>query len=286
MATGSRRGRASWSRAASSCARGRLSRRARRARHETSDSPWACSDPGHGRGAHRLQEGAEAPPPPRPAFTMLVEPSAALDMVFSGTVQPQVQTPRRLPRDRPDDLPPGQCRRPGRKGRRRSPRIDPLALQMAARAAAADLASARAQFDNAASTAKPARPRCSRRRPPRRPTFDAAEQARARARRPIWSRPKPMLAKAREQLSYAVLKADYRRRSSPTTTPRSARPSRRASRSSTIAEPTRRDAVIDAPEQLIDDLRVGQPFDIALQTRPGAQGRRERCAKSRRRRTL
>jgi RND family efflux transporter MFP subunit len=205
-----------------------------------------------------------AAPTPRPAFTMLVEPSAALDMVFSGTVQPQVQTPvgfRVIGR---------MISRPVNAGDRVEKgetlaAIDPVALEMATRTAAANLASARAQFDNAAST-ETRQAALLEKKTTSQAAFDNAEQERAAAQANM-EQAEANLAKAREQFSYAVLKADY----SGIVTATYAEVGQTVSPGQpilAIAEPTRRDAVIDAPEKIIDDLRVGQDFDIALQIDP------------------
>ncbi len=206
----------------------------------------------------------EAPIPPRPALTMLVEPSAPLDMVFSGAIQPQVQTPvgfRVIGRmiSRPvnagDQVEKGET----------LAAIDPLALEMAARTATANLASARAQFDNAAST-ETRQAALLEKKTTSQAAFDNAEQERAAAQANM-EQAEANLAKAREQLSYAVLTADY----SGVVTATYAEVGQTVSPGQpilAIAEPARRDAVIDAPEQVIDALRVGQNFDIALQIDP------------------
>ncbi len=206
----------------------------------------------------------EPPPPPRPALTMLVEPSAALDMVFSGAIQPQVQTPvgfRVVGR---------MISRPVNAGDRVEKgeslaAIDPLSLEMAARAATANHASARAQFDNAAST-ETRQAALLEKKTTSQAAFDNAEQERAAARANM-EQAEANLAKAREQLSYAVLKADY----SGVVTAIDAEVGQTVSPGQpilAIAEPTRRDAVIDAPGNDIDALQVGQTFDVSLQIDP------------------
>ncbi len=203
----------------------------------------------------------EAPPPPRPAFTMLVEPSAALDMVFSGTVQPHAQTPvgfRVIGRMISHPVNAGDRVKRGET----LAAIDPLALEMAARTATANLASARAQFDNAAST-ETRQAALLEKKTASQAAFDNAEQERAAAQANM-EQAEANLAKAREQLSYAVLKADY----SGIVTATYAEVGQTVSPGQpilVIAEPTRRDAVIDAPDKIVDALRLGQDFDIALQ---------------------
>ena len=136
---------------------------------------------------------------------------------------------------------------------------------MAARTATANLASARAQFDNAAST-ETRQAALLEKKTTSQAAFDNAEQERAAAQANM-EQAEANLAKAREQLSYAVLTADY----SGVVTATYAEVGQTVSPGQAnlaIAEPARRDAVIDAPEQVIDALRVGQNFDVALQIDP------------------
>ncbi len=206
----------------------------------------------------------EAPPPPRPALTMVVEPSPALDMVLSGTVEPQVQTPfgfRVIGR---------MISRPVKAGDRVEQgqtlaAIDPLALEMAVRSATANLASARAQFDNAAAT-ETRQAALLQKKTTSQAAFDTAEQERAAAQANM-EQAEANLAKAREQLSYSVLKADY----SGVVTATYAEVGQTVSPGQPIvalAEPSKRDAVIDAAESIVDALWIGQKFDVALQIAP------------------
>jgi len=210
------------------------------------------------------KEEKEAPPPPRPAMTMVVEPRPAFDVVLSGTVQPQVQTPfgfRVIGR---------MISRPVKAGDRVEAgqtlaAIDPLALESAARAAAANLASARAQFDNATST-QARQAALLEKKTTSQAAFDTAEQERAAAQANM-EQAEANLAKAREQLSYAVLKADY----SGVVTATYAEVGQTVSAGQqivAIAKPDQRDAVIDATESIVDALWIGQKFDVALQIQP------------------
>jgi RND family efflux transporter MFP subunit len=97
-------------------------------------------------------------------------------------------------------------------------------------------------------------------------TFDAAEQERASAQASM-AQAEASLLKAKEQLSYTVLKADY----AGVVTATSAEVGQTVSPGQpivTIAEPTRRDAVIDAPTQVAEVLSIGSPFKISLQLDP------------------
>lgn len=209
---------------------------------------------------------SEPPPPPRPAITLLAEPSPAFDMVLSGTVEPQVQTPfgfRVIGR---------MIARPVKVGDRVEAgqtlaAIDPLSLEMAARAATANLASARAQFDNATST-EARQAALLEKKTTSQAAFDTAEQERAAAQANM-TQAEANLAKAQEQLSYAILKADY----SGVVTATSAEVGQTVSPGQaivTLAEPTRRDAVIDATDTIVDALWLGQKFNVSLQINPAA----------------
>lgn len=206
----------------------------------------------------------EAPEPPRPAMTLLAEPSPAWDSALSGTVQPQVQSPlgfRVMGRI---------IARPVKAGDRVEAgqmlaALDPLALELAARSAAAALASVRAQYDNAAAT-EARQATLLARKTASQATFDSAEQARAAAQANM-AQAQANLTKAREQLSYAVLKADF----AGVVTAASAEVGQTVAPGQpvvTLAEPTRRDAVIDAPDGFADTLSIGEHFDVTLQLDP------------------
>lgn len=207
---------------------------------------------------------AEEVAPPRPVMTMIAEPRPAFDMVLSGTIQPQVQTPfgfRVIGR---------MIARPVKVGDRVEQgqmlaAIDPLTLEMAVRTATANLASARAQFDNATST-ETRQAALLEKKTASQAAFDTAEQERAAAHANMMQA-EANLAKAKEQLSYAVLKADY----SGVVTATYAEVGQTVSPGQSIvalADPTRRDAVIDATDSIVDALWIGQKFDIALQSDP------------------
>lgn len=206
----------------------------------------------------------DAPPLPRPAMTLVVVPSPAFDMVLSGSIQPQVQTPfgfRVIGR---------MIARPVKAGDRVEKgqtlaAIDPLSLEMAMRSATASLASARAQYDNAAST-EARQAALLEKKTTSQAAFDTVEQERAAAQANM-QQAEANLAKAREQLSYAVLTADY----SGIVTATYAEVGQTVSSGQPVvalAEPTRRDAVIDATDSIADALWIGQKFDVSLQIEP------------------
>jgi RND family efflux transporter MFP subunit len=204
---------------------------------------------------------------PRPAMTMVASPSPALDVALSGTVQPQVQSPfgfRVMGR---------MISRPIKAGDRvvagqMLAALDPLALELAAKSAAANLAGARAQYDHA--SANEARQSALlAKKTASQAVFDAAEQERAAAQASM-AQAEANLAKAREQLSYAVLKADW----SGVVTATNAEVGQTVAPGQavlTLAEPSRRDAVIDAPDSVAEALWIGEKFNICMQLDPATQ---------------
>ena len=157
--------------------------------------------------------------------------------------------------------------------------IDPLSLEMAMRSATASLASARAQYDNAAST-EARQAALLEKKTTSQAAFDTVEQERAAAQANM-QQAEANLAKAKEQLSYALLTADY----SGIVTATYAEVGQTVSPGQPVvalAEPTRRDAVIDATDSVVDALWIGQKFDVSLQIEPAKTVTRSRCAKSRR----
>jgi membrane fusion protein, multidrug efflux system len=213
----------------------------------------------------------EAPKPARPAMTIVVEPAPILDQLLSGTIQPQVQSPFAFrvagrmisrPVKAGDAVVEGQI----------LATLDPVALDAAARAAAATLASARAEYQNAV-THQARQAKLLETRTVAQATFDAAEQARAAAEANM-AQADANVTKTREQLSYAELRADY----DGVVTATSAEVGQVVQPGQaivTIAEPSRRDAVIDATDRIAESLSVGQPFIVALQLDPSvvAQGK-------------
>lgn len=202
--------------------------------------------------------------PPRPAMTVIAALAPALDTAFSGVIQPQTQSAlsfRVLGRI---------ISRPVKSGDRVEAgqiiaAIDPTAYEAAVRAAAATLASARAQFENAIST-EGRQSALLAKKTTSQAAFDSAEQARASAQAAM-QQAEASLVKAREQLSYTVLKAEY----SGIVTGTSAEIGQTVAAGqavAAVAEPTRRDAVIDAPEAVIDAFFLGEKFNVALQIDP------------------
>ena len=200
----------------------------------------------------------------RPAMTLVVASTPALDQVLSGTVQPQVQSPfafrvagRMISR-------PVKAGDPVAAGQLLAA-IDPLSLQMAARSASAALSSARAEYQNAV-TNESRQSTLLEKKTVSQATFDSAEQARATAQANM-VQAEANVVKTKEQLSYAELRADYAGVVT-TTSAEVGQVVQPGQAIVTIAEPTRRDAVIDATSTVAESLNIGEPFIVALQLDP------------------
>jgi RND family efflux transporter MFP subunit len=143
--------------------------------------------------------------------------------------------------------------------------IDPLALQLAVRSAEADLASADAQAVNALGVAG-RQGALLKTNVASQAQVDAADQARDSALAGQ-SRSRAALAKAREELGYAALKADF----AGVVTNTGAEVGQTVSPGQMVvdvANPALRDAVIDAPDAAASTLRLGDRFEVAAQLDP------------------
>jgi RND family efflux transporter MFP subunit len=206
----------------------------------------------------------KAPAPVRPAMTMVVAATPGLGQVLSGTVQPQVQSPFAF------RVAGRMISRPVKAGDRVEAgqllaSLDPVSLEMAARSAVAALSSAQAEYKNAL-TNEERQAALLARKTVSQATFDSAEQARAAAQGNM-VQAEANVVKTKEQLSYADLKADYAGVVTATNAEvgQVVQPGQAIV---TIADPKRRDAVIDAADNVAETLAVGQPFIVSLQLDP------------------
>lgn len=206
---------------------------------------------------------AEAPPV-RPVLSQRVNPTSVDPLSLAGTVQPRVDTPfsfRVLGRltSRPVNI--GDLV----KKDQTLAAIDPIALQLGVRSAEADLASAQAQVANALGVAE-RQSTLLKTNATTQAQVELAEQARSGALAGE-ARAKAALAKAREELGYAVLKADFA--GVVTTTGAEVGQTVQAGQMVVdIADPRVRDAVVDAPGSAAATLKIGDSFEVAAQLDP------------------
>ncbi|QCI66900.1 efflux RND transporter periplasmic adaptor subunit [Phreatobacter stygius] len=207
---------------------------------------------------------AAAPAPVRPVLSVIAEARSEQSLSVAGTVQPQVRTDlsfRVLGRIIARDVRVGDLVAKDQL----MAALDPTQLELAVRAARANLASAQAQFANALSTEARQRSLLESRTASE-ATFESAEQAREAAQASV-TRAEASLAKAQEQLGYAQIKAEY----DGVVTATGAEVGQVVSPGVpvvTVARPDLRDAVVDIPEWVGDQLRIGTPFDVTLQVNP------------------
>ena len=213
------------------------------------------------------QQETTAPEPVRPVLSTVLEPSQSSGTVAVGVVEPRFKTDlafRVLGRltARPvnvGDLV-AQDQTVGT--------IDATALELAVRAAKAELAKAEAQLANANATEERQRTLITSDATTKQ-TLDNAEQARAGAEASV-ARAQANLTKAREQLGYAQLKADF----AGVVTAVGAEVGQVVAPGQsvlTVARPDVREAVVDIGEDFPFPLEVGLPFKVSLQLLPAVQ---------------
>jgi RND family efflux transporter MFP subunit len=209
---------------------------------------------------------AEAPPV-RPVLSVRVTPTDVDPLSLAGSVQARVDTPfsfRVLGRltSRPVNI--GDLV----KKDETLAAIDPIALQLGVRSAEADLASAQAQVANALGVAD-RQAALLKTNATTQAQVDLAEQGRSAAQA-TEARARAALAKAKEELGYAVLKADFA--GVVTTTGaevgQTVQPGQMVVE---IADPTLRDAVVDAPDNAAGTLKLGDGFEVAAQLDPSVR---------------
>ncbi|MFN3623389.1 MAG: efflux RND transporter periplasmic adaptor subunit [Hyphomicrobium sp.] len=207
-------------------------------------------------------EAKDSPvPPPRPVLTVVVDGSHADRRAFAGTVEPRYRTDlsfRVLGRIVARDVEVGDIVRKGQ----RVAALDPTALELAVRSQRAALANAQASLANATAIAE--RQRTLRdRNVTAQATFEAAEQTRIAAEAEV-TQSQSNLAKSEEQLSYAELRSDF----DGVVTAIGAEVGQVVGVGQTVvtvARPDVREAVVDVPETVGNDISPGTQFEVALQ---------------------
>ena len=208
-----------------------------------------------------------APPPIRPVLSLKVTQSDVDPLSLAGTVQARIDTQfsfRVLGRltSRPVNI--GD---PIKKDQTLAA-IDPLALQLAVRSAEADLASAQAQLANSLGVAE-RQSTLLKTNATTQAQVEIAEQGRGSAQAGQ-ARAAAALAKAREELGYAVLKADFAG-VVVSTGAEVGQIVQAGQMVVDIADPALRDAVVDAPDApdaAAGGLKIGDGFQIAAQLDP------------------
>jgi RND family efflux transporter MFP subunit len=210
---------------------------------------------------------AKAPEPVRPVLSTILQPAASGSAVAIGTVQPRYETNlgfRVMGRliSRPvsvgDVVANGQV----------IAAVDPIALELAVRAAKANLSKAQALLENAIGTEDRKRI-LIRSDATTRQTLDDAEQLRAGAEASA-ARAHANLTKAVEQLGYAQIKASF----DAVVTAVSAEVGQVISPGQgvvTLARLDLREAVVDIGPDFPVPLTVGSPFTVGLQLLPAIQ---------------
>ena len=210
---------------------------------------------------------AAEPSGPRPVLWTRATPTDVDPLSLAGTVQARVDTPfsfRVLGRltSRPVNI--GDLIAKDQT----LATIDPIALQLAVRSAEADLASAQAQLTNALGVAE-RQSTLLKTNATTQAQLDVAEQGRSSALAGE-ARAKAALAKAKEELGYAVLKADFAGVVTATGAEvgQTVQPGQMVV---DIADPTLRDAVVDAPDAAVGALKLGDGFEVAAQLDPSVR---------------
>jgi len=211
------------------------------------------------------QKQAEAhDEPPRPVLSVVVKSTAASALTLPGTVEARIETQlafRVLGRVIARKVSVGDVVRKGDV----VAAIDPLALELAVKSSQSELSNAQAQLTNAASTEERQRSLLESRSGSE-AAYEEAELGRRSAVAAV-AKAQANLDKAEEQLGYTQLRAEF----DGVVTATSAEVGQvvAAGQSiATIARPEQSDAVIDIPVASFDGLKVGSPFEVALQLDP------------------
>lgn len=222
------------------------------------------------------QDEMAAPLPVRPVLSTVVTPVQTEEGSIVGTVEPRFKTDLSFrvqgrlisrPVHIGDTVDKGQI----------VAAIDPTSLELAVRSAVADVASAQAKLTNASGFEERQRT-LLKTQVISQSDMESAEQATASAQATL-AREEADLTKARENLSYAQLKAEF----AGVVTAVSAEVGQVVSSGQavvTVARPDIREAVVDVADDVADTLQIGQPFTVSLQLDPAirAEGKAREIA--------
>ena len=213
------------------------------------------------------KQDAELPQPVRPVLSRVVEPARSAESVLVGAIEPQFKTDLAFrvlgrliacPVKLGDSVAEGQT----------VATIDSVPLELAMRAARAELSKTEAQLARASATEQRKRMLIATDATTRQ-TLDDAEQVRTGAEASV-AHAQANLTKALEQLGYAELKADF----AGVVTAVSADVGQVVAPGQTvvtIARPDVREAVVDIGPDFPVPLRIGLPFSVSLQLLPTVQ---------------
>lgn len=210
------------------------------------------------------EEEKASPPVVRPVLSVIALSHAGSLLTLAGTIEPRIKTDlsfrvfgRVIARNvNVADL--------VKKGEPLAA-LDPTALELAVRSAAADVSNAQAQAANAFGTEDRQRALLET-NVATKATYESAQQALAAAQSSL-VRAQSNLAKAREQLGYARLTSDF----DGVVTAVNAEVGQIVSAGQTVVTVARadvREAVIDVPDAVAGHVRTGTPFQVTLQLDP------------------
>jgi RND family efflux transporter MFP subunit len=207
--------------------------------------------------------------PPRPVIYTVVEPHAAAETGFTGTIEPRYSTAlafRVLGRITSRPVSVGDLVAKGEV----VATVDPAALDLAVQSARADLASAEAQFASASASEERQRALLAANSVSQ-AIYDTAKQARDSAAAGL-EKARAGMRKAEDQRGYAQLRPDFDGVVSAVhgevgETVAAGQPVL------TVARPDIREAVVDVPDTLNGLLTPGTEFEVRLQADPAVTGK-------------
>ena len=214
------------------------------------------------------EENTAETDPVRPVLYMVVEPKPVTQTGFAGTIEPRYSTDlafRVLGRiiNRPVQV--GDIV----KKDEMVAMVDPSNLDLAVQSARADLASAEAQYANAAASEE-RQSILLKGNNVSQADYDAARQARDSAEAGL-EKARAGLKKAQDQRSYAVLRPDYDDVISATNA-EVGQVVAAGQTVMTVARPDIREAVLDIPDSMTQYFEQGTPFNVQLQADPKVTG--------------
>lgn len=208
---------------------------------------------------------ADGPPlPPRPVIWTSLQAQQAKQLRFAGTVESQLNVDlgfRVIGRLVSREVEVGQAVAKGAV----LARIDPSSYRFALEGAQADLAGLQAQYDNALSTERRQRELAATRSASR-ADLENATYAREAAQAKL-EQARASLMKAGAQLDYSTLIADFNGviTRAPAAIGKTLSPGETVV---TLADPLRREAVVDVPESIAQRLPIGARALVAIELKP------------------